>query len=148
MASSLRFTYTVLHTGNLDSPFPRRLGIAVISNRKDRVLPRLARLDGHSGTGLAGKSGAEERHCAKFVIYKWSGSGYRTKPWRGPNALVNEFYCRVVAQTSSQRLARRKIERRVRLAVAVRGIADSGNNIARRGGPRGHLINKLPPIRC
>lgn len=30
---------------------------------------------------------------------------------RGPNALVNEFYCRVVAQTSSQRLAPRKIER-------------------------------------
>lgn len=32
---------------------------------------------------------------AKFLIYKWSGSGYRTKAMvRASNALVNEFYSR------------------------------------------------------
>jgi len=30
---------------------------------------------------------------AKFLIYKWSGSGYRTKAMvRASNVLVNEFY--------------------------------------------------------
>lgn len=61
--------------------------------------------------------GREERETtastarrAKFLIYKWSGSGYRTKAMvRASNALVNEFYRRyTVAQTSSRSLSRVK----------------------------------------
>lgn len=35
-----------------------------------------------------------EQRWAKFLIYKWNGSGYRTKPRCAPNVLVNEFYRR------------------------------------------------------